>query len=191
MSAYEPAMTMRDARAQYFEDNHFGDDGGYNDTWVKLKLGPVPLYLYNGASRRYAVRFHDLHHILTGYRTDWPGEFEISAWEIAAGCADAGFAWFINLQGMLAGMVVLPGRTARAFYRGRHSQSLYRYPFDGMLDATVAELRDRSGVDRATSEPTLGDRFALALWTLIAFLSVVPQLAILLAPFFLLGWWLL
>ncbi len=44
---YELTMTVRDARAQYFEDNNFGVDGGYGDKWVKLKLGPVPLVIPN------------------------------------------------------------------------------------------------------------------------------------------------
>ena len=47
----------------------------------------------NTPSRKRAVRYHDLHHALTGYATDLTGEFEISAWEIGSGCADHVAAW--------------------------------------------------------------------------------------------------
>ena len=40
----------------------------------------------NTDSRKRAVPLHDLHHILTGYKTDWMGEAEIGAWELRAGC---------------------------------------------------------------------------------------------------------
>jgi ubiquinone biosynthesis protein Coq4 len=39
------------------------------------------------------VRLHDLHHLVTGYPTDWKGELEISAWEIAGSCRGYVAAW--------------------------------------------------------------------------------------------------
>src|SRR5690348_8708353 len=83
---YPDELTMREARDRYFEANRFGADGGYASKWVDIKLGPIPMPFPNTASRVRAVKYHDLHHVLTGYDTDWRGEFEISAWEIAAGC---------------------------------------------------------------------------------------------------------
>jgi hypothetical protein len=76
-TTYEPEMTMRDALARYFEVNAFGADGGYNDAWVDFKLGPMPFPFPNTQSRVRALRYHDLHHILTNYDTDTLGEFEI------------------------------------------------------------------------------------------------------------------
>ncbi|NUO49060.1 MAG: hypothetical protein HOV80_09415, partial [Polyangiaceae bacterium] len=40
--SYDPSMTMRQARDKYFAENGFGEDGGYSDTWVDFKRGPVP-----------------------------------------------------------------------------------------------------------------------------------------------------
>ena len=73
MTTYDPTLTMEAARAQYFRDNGFGDDGGYDDPWVDFKLGPVPMPFPNSKGRLRAVRYHDLHHILTGYQTDLRG----------------------------------------------------------------------------------------------------------------------
>lgn len=85
---YDEGLTMREARAIYFEVNGFGADGGYGDAWVDFKLGPLPVPFPNTRARVRAVRYHDLHHVLTGYDTNTIGEFEISAWELGAGCKD-------------------------------------------------------------------------------------------------------
>ena len=103
MAIYDSSLTLRDARALYFENNEFGDDGGYSKRWVKFDLGPIPLAFPNLPSRRRAVRIHDLDHVLTGYNTDLRGETEIAAYEIASGCGNYGAAWFLNLQAFFTG----------------------------------------------------------------------------------------
>jgi hypothetical protein len=165
LSSYDADQTMREARARYFEVNRFGADGGYADAWVDFKLGPLPLPFPNTAARVRAVRYHDLHHVLTGYDTDALGEFEISAWEIAAGCKGYIAAWQLNLGGMFAGCLVAPRRVARAFMRGRASETLYDQPFDALLDMRVGEARARTSVDRPPRRMAFADSmlFGLAL----------------------------
>jgi hypothetical protein len=101
----------------------------------------------NTPARVRAVRYHDLHHVLTGYDTDIVGEFEISAWEIAAGCKGFVAAWQLNLGGMFGGLLIAPRRTLQAFLRGRHSRTLYGADLDALLESRVAEVRARTGVD--------------------------------------------
>lgn len=146
MTQYDPSSTMREARAKYFEDNNFGPNGGYDDKWVDFKLGTVPFPFPNTPSRVRAVRYHDLHHVLTGYKTDFLGELEISAWELGAGCKDFYAAWQLNLSGAFAGAFLQPERNFRAFVRGRRSESLYGLPIDEVLDQTVAEARKRVNI---------------------------------------------
>ena len=141
LHSYDPAMTLREARTLYFEVNQFGLDGGYGDAWVDFKLGPIPMPFPNTPGRVRAVRYHDLHHLLTGYDTDTRGEFEISAWELGAGCGDFTTARLINLSGLAAGVVACPGRIARAFARGLASRSLYGDDLDALLARTVGEVR--------------------------------------------------
>lgn len=148
--SYDPALTMRQARAAYFAANHFGEDGGYGDAWVDFKLGPLPLPFPNTAGRKRAVAYHDLHHIVTGYDTNALGEFEISAWELGAGCGSFAAAWVINLGGLCAGLIAAPRRTVAAFRRGRRSRSLYGRRLDELLDASVGEVRAMT----ARSEPS-------------------------------------
>ena len=157
MIAYDPESTMREARARYFEDNDFGDDGGYGEKWVDFKLGPVPFPFPNTPMRVRAVRYHDLHHVITGYDTDLRGEFEISAWEIAAGCRSFVVAWQLNLGGLAGGVFLIPRRTFHAFLRGRHSQSLYGQPFEPLLDATVDEVRGEMRVPAEVPRARVSD----------------------------------
>src|SRR5436190_5780545 len=105
---YDEESTMREARRRYFEVNKFVPNGGYDDAWVDFKLGPLPFPFPNPPSRVKAVKYHDLHHVLTGYDTDIVGEFEISAWEIAAGCRSFAAAWVVNLGGMAGGILRSP-----------------------------------------------------------------------------------
>jgi hypothetical protein len=154
---YDPEMTMREARDRYFLANGFGADGGYGDAWVDFKLGPVPFPFPNVPSRVRALQFHDLHHILTGYDTSTTGEFEISAWELGAGCKDYAAAWFLNLGGLAGGLAVSPKKTFRAFVRGRRTESLYDRPLDAMLERTVGDMRKETRADAREPEATLLD----------------------------------
>jgi hypothetical protein len=142
-ASYTPEMTMRAARDLYFEVNGFGADGGYAEPWVDFKLGPVPLPFPNTAGRVAAVKFHDLHHVLTGYETNATGEFEISAWELGSGCASFPAAWVINHGGLASGLVAAPRRIFAAYVRGRRSRSLYGETFEPLLEAKVGEMRTR------------------------------------------------
>jgi hypothetical protein len=164
--AADPHATLAAARDDYFRVNGFGDDGGYDDAWVDFKLGPIPMPFPNAPARRRAVRFHDLHHALTGYGTDTLGEFEISAWEIGSGCAGFVAAWQLNLAGMVAGALSIPRRTFAAFLRGRRTRNLYRAAYDeALLGRRVDEVRRELGLESPPGPARAADvaLFALAL----------------------------
>lgn len=138
------ATSLREARAQYFRKNGLGDDGGYSKSWVKVQVGPIPMWFPNTEARRRAVWLHDLHHILTGYGTCWVGEAEIAAWELGSGCGDYYAAWLLNAAAVIIGVFIAPRRVWRAFTRGRHSISLYNLNVDEhCLDETVDSVRKR------------------------------------------------
>lgn len=134
-------LTLEQARDRYFEANGFGKTGGYDDAWVDFSLGPVPFPFPNSPARVKAVRYHDLHHVLTGYATSTVGEFEISGWELGAGCKGMAAAWLLNLGGLAAGLFVAPGRVARAFRRGLRDRSLYGEDYERLLALRVGEAR--------------------------------------------------
>jgi hypothetical protein len=185
MTRYDDALGLRAARERYFRDNGFAADGGYGDPWVKLQMGPLALRLPNTPQRVRSVRYHDLHHLATGYGTDWTGEAEIAAWEIASGCADHHAAWLLNLWAMAIGLAIAPRAVARAFLRGRRSRNLYREPWsDALLEPRVGELRERLGLrgENASRPARLADRTAFAGWSAaalaLALLTLAPLAAL-------------
>jgi hypothetical protein len=189
MTAYDDALSLRDARGRYFADNAFGDDGGYARKWVKLQLGPLPFAFPNSAARVRAVKYHDLHHVVTGYATDVVGEAEIGAWEIGSGCAGFLAAWVLNLYAMVLGFLSgHPGAVWRAFVRGRHTRNLYRDEYDdALLDARLGSVRARLGLEVPQPEPvaTSRDRAAFVFWCALACALFLATLALLLSPLWL------
>jgi hypothetical protein len=186
----DPALPVVAARRIYFERADLPADGGYAARWVPLRIGPIPFAIPNTKARRRAVPLHDVHHLVTGYATDWPGEGEISAWELGAGCGSFGFAWAINLQGLVAGWVCGFGRTFRAFVRGRRSRSLYRELDaagrrtlgDDVLQLPLGVLRERLLVGEAQLAPRAGDRLVYAGWCVVAFVFALVSLAPVVVP---------
>jgi hypothetical protein len=183
---YQPQMSLREARALYFAANGFGQDGGYEDTLIKVKIWRIPVWLPNTKGRRKAVRLHDLHHVLTEYPTTWRGEAEISAWEIAAGGLYRYYSgWVLDLMNVAQGLVVNPIGTYRAFLRGRHSANLYSVQFsEELLGNSVDELRCRLRLHERPVPASWKDRLAFVVCAFAGFATYLGTL--LLTPLILL-----
>ncbi|MDB5034861.1 MAG: hypothetical protein JWQ98_2102 [Chlorobi bacterium] len=178
---YDPGLSLRDARELYFQRYGF-NNGGYDDAWVRLQAGPIPIFFPNIPARVIAVKYHDLHHVLTEYPATWVGEAEIGAWEIASGCRGHWPAWILNLYAFAIGLMLAPGRTYRAFARGRISSNLYAMPFnDALLSQTIGSMRRKLGLGLSLRHPGMGDLLGFLLWGVIAVtLVMLPPIAALL-----------
>jgi len=144
MISYDSKMIVLEARQKYFDENNFGD-GGYNDKFLKAKLGPIPIYIPNTQNRLRGVKLHDLHHLATGYDTSLLGEAEISAWEMGAGGIGIyKTAILYVLLAILTGLFISPRAVCRAYKRGKGSQNLFDIEFsDDLLSLTIKELREK------------------------------------------------
>lgn len=176
---------MREARDRFFLANEFGADGGYDDAWAEAEFGPVLYRVPNLRARAEALRVHDLHHLVTGYATDWRGESEISAWELGSGWGRYPYAWIIAFFGFFTGLVAQPATTLRAFVRGRRSRNLYaRSSIDGVLERSVRSLRQELGVPplRAALPVRFGDvaRFGVTALLALSFAVVAIPVALML-----------
>jgi hypothetical protein len=181
---FAPQLTLGEARARLFALGGLGRDGGYGDAWVKLRLWRIPIWFPNTEGRRRAVRFHDLHHVLTGYPTDWRGEFEIAAWEISTGIGRRyRVAWLLNLLGFACGLFVFPRCVYRAFMRGRRSANLYSTEWDdSLLARRVGEMRRRLRLDAESARPTPRDKGAFVTWSALSLLTYMAVALITLLP---------
>ena len=182
---FAPGLTLGEARARLFALGGLGEDGGYGDAWVVVRLWRIPLAFPNTDGRRRAVRFHDLHHVLTEYPTTWRGEFEISAWEVAGGVRRYWVGWLLDLLGFACGLVVCPRAVYRAFVRGRHSTNLYGDEWDeSILGRRVGELRRRLGLDADEARATRDDKVSFVFWAAASAAAYVATGACVLAPAF-------
>jgi hypothetical protein len=174
MSPYADEMSLHEARKLFFQRSNLGEDGGYSSRWVRVESKPFPFYFPNSRSRVAAARLHDMHHIAADYGTDWPGEAEISAWEIASGCADYRAAWILDLGGIHAGIFVAPKRLFRAFVRGRRARTnLYQQHFDDsrLEEITVGMLRDQLGLRAPPTKANRKDIGLFLLWCIAALVT--------------------
>jgi hypothetical protein len=169
VKSYPDTMTLDEARSLFFARSGLGEDGGYNARWVRVETKPFPVYFPNTACRVEAAKLHDLHHIANEYATDWPGEAEIAAWEIASGCGRHGWAWLLNLGAFTIGIFLFPRRLYHAFVRGRHCANLYRegFPEADLQNKTLDWLRNRLGLKRNRASATGRDRIAFAFWSIV------------------------
>lgn len=179
------AVTIAEARDRYYEVNGFGADGGDSLKWVPIDVLGLKLYIPNTEGRRRAVRIHDLHHVLTGYRTDFTGETEIAAWELASGCKRWPAAWVLNLGALGIGIVIAPRRVARAWARGRKTGNLYgeRAGVDHVLPRRVDEVRAALGLDRPAPAVRARDAIAVAavglpMLGVVAAITLTPVVAL-------------
>ena len=180
---FAPGLTLGEARARLFALGNLGADGGYDDAWVKLKLWRIPLAFPNTEGRRRAVRFHDLHHVLTEYPTTWRGEFEIAAWEIAGGIRRYWAAWLLDLLGFACGLAVWPRSVYRAFMRGRRSQNLYDEEWDdSILRRRVGDVRRSLRLDAREARTTWRDRAAFAFWAAASVATYAAMNVVVFAP---------
>jgi hypothetical protein len=183
----EAGLTLREGRDAYFSANGIAAGGGYEDDWVVIKIGGVPVFAFwNTASRKRDVPFHDIHHVLTGYPTTIVGEGEIGAWELGTDCTASPVAVFLNCQAFGSMLVFHPNRMFRAFLRGRRARNLYGSCYDdALLSRTVGEMREELRVDAPIGEPTPDDRRAFRRWSIRALIGSWGPIN----PIVVLAWW--
>jgi hypothetical protein len=138
-----PSLTVREGRDQYLRENGFTVES-YDEKFAKLSFFSLSFTVPNPAGRRKAVRFHDLHHVVTGYGTDLVGEAEISAWELRRGFGR--LSWYTRalvLSAVAIGLFIAPRRTLRAWRRAPGSSSLFHgeREYEELLEMSVGELR--------------------------------------------------
>lgn len=181
--SYDPNQTLGACRLAFRGGHEFADEDQPAIEWVKL--GPLPVPIPNPPARHRALKLHDLHHVLTGYGTDWPGEFEISGWEVGAGLGGDAVAWTFCTGGTLAGLFRCPRRTVQAYVRGRQCRSLLGLDHRAVDRLTVAEGHALCGTDETdVPEPTAGDWLRVMGWGVVGlFCSFLPPVAYLASRF--------
>ncbi|PWK29271.1 hypothetical protein LV89_00111 [Arcicella aurantiaca] len=110
-------MKILDELKHFWEVNNLPIDGGVKDKFNEVSIVGFSFKYPNLDGK--ALMLHDLNHLITGYKTNWTGECEVSAWELASG-GRKGYAatWIYPISLVLIGMVICPFKTYKAFING-------------------------------------------------------------------------
>ena len=180
--------TLKALLPGFYKEYNLGDEGGKNSSSVRVELTKkIIIYIPNFEARRRAVIKHDIHHIVTGYRSTFKGETEIGAWEIGSGCRGYWAAWVLNASGVMTGIVFNLWGVLKAFARGRRTKNLYydNISTEEALNMKVSELEKRLFLKKypKNTRPSFVD---FILFAVFAFFGLIYSiLSILLLPFIL------
>ncbi len=142
----DPRMSVREGLSEYLAENGF-DVAEYTAPTFRLKMFGRYFDAPNSPHRQWAIPLHDLHHLASGYGTDWVGEAEIGVWELRAGCKTP-VVYYLNAMAALIGTVIAPRRMVAAWRAARGARALYRsgLSYEQALAMTIGELRAHLGV---------------------------------------------
>jgi hypothetical protein len=173
-------MKVREAVNYYYEMGNIPKDGGASDRLFVVKILGVPFVNYNSMARVDAAKIHDVHHAVTGFKTNFRGETQIGAWEVASSCGGFYAAWALNLIAVSMGIFVWPKIVWEAFLLGRHTKNFYKTGVpERVFDSEVSDIRRELGLSDSRIEPLFADRVSFLFWALVA-----TFLHLLLLPFY-------
>ena len=109
---------------------------------VRLKFFGRYFDFPNSPNRQWAIPLHDLHHLATGYGTDFIGEAEVGLWELRAGC-ETPIVYALNGAAVVIGLFLSPRRMLAAYRAAKGARTLYRapLPMEEVLSMRVGDLR--------------------------------------------------
>lgn len=147
MECYPDEMMIEDAVKEMFHRFNIPSNA-YTAKSFYIQIGNFALPVPNIPARVRIARFHDMHHVLTGYPANWLGEAEIGAWELATGCRHYFIAWFLNSGAVLVGLCINPKAVIKAFYRGTKTRTnlYHNFNYEDLLTYNVRELKSKIGL---------------------------------------------
>ena len=139
-------MTLREALVQALIDYGLRDrdlplDQLYPDDWFRVRFGARRIRLFRIGPMMDSLALHDAHHLITGYGTDWRGEAEIAAWELASGGCSTRWLMCLDRLSVLPLIALTPKRCWTAAKRGWRSRNLYRMSTARALAMELEEAR--------------------------------------------------
>lgn len=174
------------ALLHFYAKSGFGSEPGKRlPLTVKVYTGCMPVPLPNIETRRKYLKYHDLHHVLSGYGVGRIGEGKTSAWELGTGTLFRfPMLGFMNLIALSTGLFLKPGDMWRAFLSGKRSRNLYAKDRRKMADEesmTVSGLRE-AALHCTRHRPTLLTHMEFAAYCgmalLIHALIVLPAILV-------------
>jgi hypothetical protein len=117
-------------------------DEWYRENWVRVSMWGRRVPVFSVYGFKESLFIHDIHHLLSGYDTDWTGELEIAAWELSSGGCGRYFLYRIDrMVFTLLGLIFAPRATCRAFRCGLKHRNLFHRDPEEVMPIEIDELR--------------------------------------------------
>lgn len=125
-SRYPVSMSLEQALREFYAHHGFGETPGRRPKTVPVYTGCMLVPLPNIETRNRYLKYHDLHHLVTGYSVGRIGEGQVSAWELGSGSMRTSpMLGFMNLVALSTGWVLDREKMWVAYERGLRSYNLY------------------------------------------------------------------
>ncbi|CAM2817542.1 hypothetical protein [Acinetobacter celticus] len=144
---FADSCSLDEAYALFYQKNGFGPIVGDREPLtVGVYTGCLIVPMPNIGVRHKYLKYHDMHHILTGYTVGRIGEGEISAWELGTGSMFRHpILGIMNLIALSTGFFLTPKRMIQAYRRGLISANTYdlatRQWIDLHGESSISELK--------------------------------------------------
>ncbi|RZG65496.1 hypothetical protein EXE25_13150 [Acinetobacter bouvetii] len=146
---FSDSYTLNEVIALFYQKNGFGPIAGDREPLtVGVYTGCLIVPMPNIGVRHKYLKYHDMHHILTGYTVGRIGEGEVSAWELGTGSMFRHpILGVMNLIALSTGFFLKPKRIVHAYGRGLMSSNTYdlktRQWIDANGDAPFSQLKQK------------------------------------------------
>lgn len=120
-----------------------------SDKWASASLGtPIKIMFPNIPARKDAVIYHDINHIITGFKAQtFIGEVQAAYFEIFSGCGKQWFGWCINSLALPFG-IFIPHKAYQAIKLARKVKTnAYYENIEELWPLSIEEIRNRWGVN--------------------------------------------
>lgn len=119
-------MSLEQALHEFYARHGFGATPGKRPKTVPVYTGCMLVPLPNIETRNRYLKYHDLHHLVTGYSVGRIGEGQVSAWELGSGSMrQSPMLGLMNLVALSTGWVLDRDKMWVAYERGLCSKNLY------------------------------------------------------------------
>ena len=167
--AYSTGMSLDTALRDFYTEHGFGAALGARPKTVPVYTGCLLVPLPNIETRNRYLKYHDLHHLITGFSVGRIGEGQISAWELGTGSMRASpILGMMNLIALSTGWVLDKRSMWDAYCLGCRSKNLYSKDSRDKVDAGTWTCLDdlRTEVLRIRPERSIAyaDRLAYRLY---------------------------
>lgn len=168
-------MSIEQELEQFYARVGFGKELGKRPCTVPVYTGCLLVPLPNIDARHTYLKYHDIHHLITGYSVGRIGEGEVSAWELGTGSfLSSPLLGTMNLIALSTGLVLEPKRMWIAFGRGCQSNNLYpsktRQAIDDEKWSSIAEIKNDVVEVKANKRPSVIRTFEFGVYAAISML---------------------